>query len=139
MIWHFRRRGRSPGAITTVALVWVTVLAFWLGLGLTAWIAVPVLALTLPAIWDALRDARAEVQVWPGRLVWQATFSAGESADIDHVRLNRRFDGSMRVTIMHPGGATTRLPPDIAPPTARFEAAMKEAGITVQRHPFLPF
>jgi hypothetical protein len=62
----------------------------------------------------------------------------GDRSDVDHVRLNRRFDGTFKVTLVHVGGATTRLPPDIAAPVGPFEAALKEAGIAAQRHPFSP-
>nr|WP_237693232.1 hypothetical protein [Octadecabacter algicola] len=103
---------------------------------MSLWIAGFLAACTLPTLWDIIRDSRALVEVWPSRLVWKAAFSEGEAKDIDHVRLNRRFDGSVKVTIVHVGGATTRLPPDIGPPVDVFETALSDAGISAQRHPF---
>lgn len=125
--------------IVMLLVVWAAIDALYTFLDMSIWIAIVLGAFTLPALWDVIRDTCVSVQVWDGRIAWHATFSEGDTTDIDHVRLNRRFDGSMKVTLVHLGGATTRLPPDITPPVEPFEAALKEAGIPSQRHPFLPF
>ena len=139
MIYTFERSGRRTGSPIILALIWAVVIALIFMISFSPWIAAVLLAFTLPALWDYVRNSKAEVEVWPNRLVWRAAFSNGNRSDIDHVRLNRRFDGTVKVLIVHVGGATTRLPPDIAPPIAAFEEALKEAGITTLRNPFLPF
>ncbi len=64
---------------------------------------------------------------------------SGDCSGIDHVRLGRRFDGSMKITLTQTDGTQTRLPPDITPPSKALGTALSEAGITVQHHPFAPF
>ena len=139
MIYKFERRGRSTGSLIILGLIWAGIATLVIVLNLAWWLALVLVAFTLPALWDYLRNSIAEVEVWPNRLVWRGAFSEGDRSDIDQVRLNRRFDGSVKILIVHVGGATTRLPPDIAPPIAAFEAALTEAGIKAQRNPFLPF
>ena len=139
MIYKFERRGRSTGSLIVLGVIWAVTITLTLLLNLALWIAAALLVFTLPALWDYIRDSKAEIEVWPNRLVWRAAFSDGDRSDIDHVRLNRRFDGTVKVLLVHVGGATTRLPPDIAPPIAPFESALNVAGITTQRNPFLPF
>jgi hypothetical protein len=111
----------------------------WLVFSVAWGIAAILLAFTLPALWDVIRDNRAWVEVWPNRIVWASALRGGDRSDIDHVRIDRRFDGGMKITLVHVGGAHTRLPPDIAPPVDVFQTALKDAGIVAQRHPFSPF
>lgn len=139
MIYRFERRARNASAVMMLAVIWATLLGLWIALDLAWWIVAFFGALTLPALWDVMRDARATLEIWPGRIVWTAAFSSGDRSDVDHVRLNRRFDGSMKVLLVHEGGATTRLPPDIAPPADKLERALSDAGISAERHPFFPF
>ncbi|MCF2870243.1 hypothetical protein L0664_04115 [Octadecabacter sp. G9-8] len=119
-------------------MIWAGLFALWAGLDMATWIALFLAAFTLPALWDIIRDPRNTIEVWPNRIVWSSTLGQGDRTDVDHVRLNRRFDGTFKATLVHVGGATTRLPPDIAPPVDAFEAALKDAGIASQRHPFSP-
>lgn len=139
MIYRFERRARKTSTVLALALIWAGLVALWVSLDMAWWIFAVLSALPLPALWDVIRDARSSIEVWPGRIVWRAAFSDGDRSDVDHVRLNRRFDGSMKVLLVHVGGATTRLPPDIAPPADRLESALKDAGIPAERHPFSPF
>lgn len=125
--------------VAALGAVWIMIALLCIALDMTFWIAVVMAAFTLPALWDVIRDSQSSIEVWPNRITWNAAFSDGDVSDINEVRLNRRFDGSMKVILVHIGGKTTRLPPDIAPPVAAFEAALDEAGIAHQRHPFLPF
>jgi len=136
--YRYERRARRPSSIVMIVAVWGALAALWMTLDLAWWIAATLAAFTLPALWDILRDGRSIVEVSPNRIAWQGALSAGARTDIDHVRLNRRFDGSVKILLVHIGGATTRLPPDIAPPVAAFEKALHDAGIASQRHPFSP-
>lgn len=139
MIYQHETRGRSAKALLVVAAVWGGVALLWITLSIAWWIAALILLMTLPAIWDALRDRRATLEIWPGRVVWASALRQGDRADLDHIRLSRRFDGSLKITLIHPGGAHTRLPPDITPTLADLEQALTAAGIATQRHPFSPF
>jgi hypothetical protein len=136
MIYHFERRGRRPATALCVVAIWAGLFAIWVGLDVTIWIIAAVTLFTLPAVWDLIADPRGTIEIWQNRIVWSSTLGQGDRSDVDHVRLNRRFDGTFRVTLVHIGGATTRLPSDIAPPVTDLEVALKDAGIATQRHPF---
>jgi hypothetical protein len=139
MIYRHERRGRSWGVVLPLLGVWAAICALWIGLGAAWWIVVIAVTFTLPALWDVVRDTRSWVEVWPKRIVWGSALRGGDIADIDHVRLDRRFDGGMKITLIHVGGTHTRLPPDVSPPIETFQQALKDAGIPAQRHPFSVF
>ncbi|HCP80669.1 MAG TPA: hypothetical protein DIT67_03445 [Octadecabacter sp.] len=139
MIYRHERRGRRWGVVLPLLGVWVAIIALWISLNAAWWIVTIALAFTLPALWDVIRDTRTWIEVWPKRIVWGSALRSGETADIDHVRLDRRFDGGMKITLIHVGGTHTRLPPDVSPPIDAFQDALKDAGITAQRHPFSVF
>ncbi len=139
MIYQFERRGRRWGVVLPILAVWVAVLLGTLALNLVWWIALTVLLFTLPAVLDVIRDSKASLEIWQSRIVWSSALRGGDRADIDHVRLDRRFDGGMKITLVHVGGSHTRLPPDISPPVDAFQEALKQAGIASQRHPFSVF
>lgn len=139
MIYTFEKRGRTPFTVFALLAIWGGLFLIWLGLGASIWVIGGVALFTLPAFWDVIRDSRATLTISKGRIAWDAAFSSGDRSDVDHVRLNRRFDGSMKVLLVHVGGATTRLPPDVVPPVEALEKALAKADIPTQRHPFLPF
>lgn len=138
MIYRFERRGRRPATVLAVAAVWAGLLVLYITLDMAPWIVLFLAAFSLPAVWDLIRNPSAVLEVWPKRIIWASPLGSGDRSDVDHVRLNRRFDGAFKVTLVHVGGATTRLPPDIAAPITAFEDALKQAGIPAQRHPFSP-
>ncbi len=139
MIYRFERRGRTPRAMGILAVCWLALVVLRLGLSLAwGWLALGALA-TLPLAWQIAWDKVTWLEVHRGRIAWSSALRSGDRADIDHVRINRAFDGGFRVTLIHPGEAQTRLPPDVVPPVNAFEAALQEAGIASQRHPFAPF
>ena len=122
-----------------VAVVWAATLAIWLVLSLSLWIVGFILLVTLPALWDIFRDRRSWLEVHKGRLTWASALNDGDRSDIDNIRINRRFDGGYKITLIHVGGAQTRLPPDVTPQVGPFESALAEAGIAFEKHPFSPF
>jgi hypothetical protein len=126
MIYRHERRGRRWAVVLAILAVWVCVFLAWLVFSVAWGIAAILLAFTLPALWDVIRDNRAWVEVWPNRIVWASALRGGDRS-------------GMKITLVHVGGAHTRLPPDIAPPVDVFQTALKDAGIVAQRHPFSPF
>ena len=139
MIYHWKKQGRRPATFVLVVSIWSVMAFLHLILGATWIITACIGLLTFPAVFDLLRNPQTSFEIWPNRLVWRSSFISGDVNDIDHLRLDRRFDGAMKITIIHLGGAQTRLPPDVTPPPNKIEPALKEAGITVQRNPFSPF
>ena len=139
MIYRHERHGRSWTVILPILIMWISILLIWLFFNLIWEMMVILLVFTLPALWDVICDTHSWVEVWPKQIVWASALRGGDRSDINHVRINRRFDGSIKITLIHVSGAHSRLPPDITPPVDEFQAALKEAGIANQKHPFSPF
>jgi len=139
MIYDWHKQGRRPATFCAVAALWglAAVLWFWFQ---ASWVLVALILLTaVPVCVDLARNPQSRLEVWRGRLVWISALKNGDTSDIEKVRLDRRFDGGMRLTVLHANGSHTRLPPDVAPPVAQLELALKDAGIPAERHPFSPF
>ena len=139
MIYAWEGRGRRPAVFIAIAGLWALVALLWVLFDAAWFILLLFIAASLPLLRDALRDTTARIEVWPNRIVWASALLDGERGDIDHVRLDRRFDGSLKITLVHPDDSHTRLPPDVTPPADALEAALIEAGISAERHPFAPF
>jgi len=71
VIYKFERRGRSTGSLIILGLIWAGIATLVIVLNLAWWLALVLVAFTLPALWDYLRNSIAEVEVWPNRLVWR--------------------------------------------------------------------
>jgi len=136
VIYSWSRRGRRPVVLWGLATLWGLALCFWLVFDAAWFVSALIAASTLPALYDYWRNQTALVEIHPGRVSWCSSLVDGDRTDIDHVRLNRQFNGSMKITLIHPDGTHTRLPPDITPPITEFETALSSAGISAQRHPF---
>lgn len=139
MIYRHERRGRRTSTLIKLVIVWGIFILGLATLDMAWWIAAIGVAITLPAVVDYIRDTRTWVEVWPGRIVWKSALNSGASTDIDRIRLDRRFDGGIRITLVHKGATHTRLPPDIAPPVDAFQDALTSAGLSAERHPFSVF
>lgn len=139
MIFEWSRHARRPVTVWAVVAVWGIALLVLIAFNATWLVSGIIIAFSIPALMDLLRNQKSRLEVWPNRIIWESSLVDGDRRDIAHVRLDRRFDGSMKITLIHLGGAHTRLPPDITPPTKSFESALKSAGIPAERHPFTPF
>ena len=139
MIYRWTGSARTSASLAIVAawLVGVAVLCFVFS---AHWaICLLLLAAVVPSIWDILRNQTATLEVHQNRITWTSSLRDGDSAEIDKIRLDRRWDGGFRITLLHPNGSHTRLPPDLRPPINDLEAALAEAGLSAERHPFSPF
>jgi hypothetical protein len=139
LIYLWEHQGRRATVLVAIAALWLVALVLWLAFSVAVFVTVILIGVSLPLIWEAVRNTKTRLEVWPSRVVWASALRDGDRSDIDHVRLDRRFDGGLKITLIHVGGAHTRLPPDVTPPADALEAALKEAGIAAQRHPFSPF
>lgn len=139
MIYEWEGHGRRPAVLVAIAGLWLAALLLWLTLNVAWFVIVALVAASLPLIRDAMRNSTARIEIWPRRVVWMSDLVNGDRRDIELARLDRRFDGSMKITLVHPDGSHTRLPPDVTPPVDDLETALTEAGITSERHPFAPF
>lgn len=135
---RFETHGRRPAVLMTVIAVWAGLIVLVLALDMAIWIAAILALATLPALSDWFTNRTASIEVHTGGIDWQSGRHHGQFPmhSIRHLRLDRRMDGSYRLSIQDANGRTHRLPPDIAPPPGALEAALDAAGIAHQRHPF---
>ncbi len=96
------------------------------------------LALSLPATWDLATGRRAGLAIEDATLRWWSGRHAGDArlSAIDHVRLERRFDLSLRARLVLPDGRRVTLPQDCLPPLETLENALATVGLRSERHPF---
>lgn len=133
-----RLRGRNPRTAVVLLGVWVALLLFWVGLDAAPWIMIGLALFTLPALWDLVTDRPSGLRLTDDSLHW---FSGRRSdtvplAQIKAVRLDRRLDLSYRVSIVLRDDRRIRLPQDCLPEIPTLDAALTQAGIRVERHPF---
>ena len=76
---------------------------------------------------------KAHVEEQYGAEEWTAAMDA---ADIGHLRIDRRMDMGIRLTIVDINGRLHRLPPELHAPAEALATALDQAGIAHERHPF---
>ena len=138
MIWEWDRPARTRGTLIILGGAWVAILALWQVIHLHGAIAVILFLATLPLVLDLWRGRVQHMTVSGTRLTWDAGGGPGEvGLDADtKVSLRRRLDGGLRIVVTDRFGQETRLPPELAPPLAPLEAALKQSPAQVRRDPF---
>jgi len=136
--FSFRQSARRVSTAITVAAIWTALLAALVFLDAAWWIIAFLLAFTLPALWDLLRDTQSGLDLAPDRLSW---FTGSRRADIplediDHMRLDTRLDFSVRASAVLTSGRKIRLPFECTPPHQAFEDALSAHGLQVRRTHF---
>ena len=139
--YHHQHHGRSPTNFVALAGAWAVLAGLWVGVGAAPWVVSLLGMATLPLVWDIARNPQQWLRLDDRGLAWQGL--GGQQhialAEIDHVRLDRRFDFSMRITIVPKAGPRLRLPPGLAPPADALQSVLQAHGISCQRHPFSLF
>ena len=127
------RRTVAAVAVTVAMLVWLR-LAF----GASMWLLGPFALVTLPASWDLWSNRSSGVFLDDDALSWHSGRRKGRIGlhEIAHLRFDRRFDFSMRVTVVLRSGQKIRLPQEALPPHPAFTTALQARGIEIQQHPF---
>lgn len=139
--YKFERQNRTPRTIAILICVYAA-LAAVLILFDAAWWLVGIFGLsTLPALWDVVRGTRAGLILENDRINWFSGRREGEIAldDLDKVRLDTRWDFSVRVSLILASGNRIRLPDEAIPPHRELETILKQAGIRTERHHFSVF
>ena len=139
--YHHQHHGRSPTNFVALAGAWAVLAGLWVGVGAAPWVVALLGMATLPLVWDIARNPQQWLRLDHRGLAWQGLEGQQHIAlaEIDHVRLDRRFDFSMRITIVPKAGPRLRLPPGLAPPADALQSALQAHGISCQRHPFSLF
>lgn len=140
-ILTFLRSARSPGVLLVLAAVYAALGAALVILRAAPWIIALFALPTLPALFGAATGATAGLVVAPDRIAWHTGHRTGEArvGQIDHVRLDRRWDFSARATLVMNDGSRLRLPSDCLPRFAVLADALERAGVRVERHHFAVF
>lgn len=137
----FRRNGRSLRAGLVLAAIYALLIAGTELIDATLWITVPIALLTVPAVVDMVRNPSAGLELDADRLHWHTGARQAEVRldEIAHVRMDTRWDLSVRVTLYLQGGKTVRLPHESLPHHRALERALHQHGIPVERHHFTVF
>jgi hypothetical protein len=136
--FEFTRHGRSRRAVLVLALIYGLLLAAVVLVDAAVWLMAVLALLTLPALWDLWRNPSAGVRLDATRLEWHSGRRAAwmDLAEIDHMRLDTRWDFSVRATAVPHTGKRVRLPFESLPPHRAFETTLTARGVRVERHHF---
>lgn len=135
---RYVRHARSPRNVALLLAVW-TGLATVMVLFQAAWWLIALCALpTLPLLSEIITDRRAGLDLDAARLSWFSGRLDGSVAldEIAQVRLDTRWDFSIRATLCLHSGKEIRLPQESLPPHREFEEILTARGLAVVRHHF---
>jgi hypothetical protein len=133
-----RNRGRNRRTALALGAVWTGLaLMVWV-IDAAGWVVAGLGLFSLPALWDLLSDRPAGLRLGADGLTWHSGAGGGTIplSQIRAVRLDRRLDLSHRVSVVLQDQRLVRLPQDCLPPLPVLEAALRQAGLRVERHPF---
>ncbi|WP_158964210.1 hypothetical protein [Chachezhania sediminis] len=138
----FHRSGRDTVAMLIVAAALFGLMALRV-LFEAHWILLLVLAIpVLPALRDIVVDSPAGLEMDPNRLIWTTGSRTGTVAleEIDHVRFDRRWDFSVRVTlVLKLHDKRIRLPDECLPRRKELATAFEARGLAVRWTHFTVF
>ncbi len=104
------------------------------------WILVFLALPGLPALWDFVSNPVWRLELNDTMLSWTGPRSDQIAlSGIDHVRLDTRWDLSVRATIFLASGHKIRIPDPALPPHRRFETELNAQAVRTERHHFLVF
>ncbi len=137
----FSRAARTPRLMAVLAAIYATLIGAVLLLDAALWLMGGLALLTLPALRDLYANSSAGVRLSDTRLLWYSGQRQGELAlsEIDHMRLDTRWDFSVRVSAVLLNGKRVYLPFESVPPHRAFEEQLRARGLTVKRNHFAFF
>ncbi len=139
--YSYTRHNRTPRTVLILVCVYAALIALII-LFDAAWWLIGLLALaTLPALWDIARGTRAGMSLDHDGIRWFSGNREGHVAlaDIDYVRLDTRWDFSVRASLVLQSGKRIRLPDESTPPHRDLETVLEQAALRVERHHFNVF
>lgn len=139
--FRFHQRARSARLIVSLAVVYLVLIAAYLFLDALWWLMVLLALPTLPALWELIRNPDAGLEIDATTFHWWRGRHRGEVAlsEIDHIRMDTRWDFSVRVRLMLKSGRRLQLPHESLPPHGALETALSAHGLKVARHHFTVF
>jgi hypothetical protein len=135
--FRFERSARGPRALALIGTALAVVLALVL-LGGAWWIVAALAVLTLPAVIEAVRDARATLTLDDDALSWSTGRRAQSVplARIAEIRLATTLDFSQRATVHANTGQSLRIPPECLPGGRALDDALTARAIPHRRSLF---
>ncbi|WP_121061834.1 hypothetical protein [Chachezhania antarctica] len=135
----FERSGRSSAAMLSVAAAMMILILLRIVFVAAWWLLAILLIPVLPAIRDLIVDAPASLSLDDERLIWTTGNRTGmlELAEIDHMRFDRRWDFSVRVTaVLKAHEKRVHLPEECLPRRDVLAQAFEARGMEIRRNPF---
>lgn len=139
--YSFRQHARSPRHVAVLVCIYAVLLAAIFLID-AAWWLMALLALpTLPALWEVVQNPEAGLEIDETAFRWWSGKHRGavRLGEIDHIRMDTRWDLSVRVRLMLTSGRRLQLPHDSLPPHRDLEQALTSRGLRVERHHFTVF
>lgn len=139
--YTFTRQNRTPSVLAILLCVYGALIALVILFDAAWWLMALLALTTLPALWDCARGTSAGLTLGLDRISWFTGARQAEVnlADIDHVRMDTRWDFSVRVSLVLRSEKKIRLPDESTPPHREFERLLQQAGLRVKRHHFTVF
>lgn len=137
----FRREARNYRTAVTLICIYTGLLALIIAVDAAVWLTVLCALVTVPAVIDFITNPSAGIELTDTTLHWHSGRRSGsvDYAEIDHVRIDTRFDLSRRVTLILKSQKRVRLPYEAIPPTPSLEPALTAHAIRVETQNFKVF
>ena len=138
-LMHFASDSRSAKAMIGVAVYLTLVAALWTVFDAMVWFVIFLALMAIPALIQLWNNPHSTLSLTENSIHWTSGPQTGgvPLSDIDKIRMDTRWDLSVRITLILVDGSKLRLPPDLAPPHRALETKLNELGKTVQRHHFV--
>jgi|GEM_PF-3499832 len=132
------RSARGPRSLALIGIAVVVLLGMVFVVGAALWVIAIFALLTIPAIYDALRGARARLVLNDLTLGWESgrreqMIPLGR---IEEVTLSTSLDFSQRATVQLTTGEKLRIPPECLPGGRLLDAELEARGIPHRRSLF---
>jgi hypothetical protein len=137
-VLDYQARGRNSRTAWVLAAIWSALAALVITVNASLWIVAGLALFTLPAVWDLVADRPSGMRLDAQGLQWHSGRHMQQLplARIKAVRLDRRLDLSLRVSLVLHDNRRIRLPQECLPRIDLLEDALGRAGLRVERHPF---
>lgn len=136
--YYFECDSRSSKAMIGVALYLTMLAALWVVFDAVVWLLVFLGIPAIPALVQLWNNPRSSMTLTARGLSWTNGQRTGEVAleTIDVVRMDTRWDLSVRITFVLVDGTKLRLPPDLSSPHRQLEKELVARGQRVDRRHF---
>ena len=139
--YKFARQGRSLRAALALGATYLLILGALVFFDAAWWLMALLGLCTLPALWEFWQNPGAGLTLSDQDLTWHTGRRSATLAlaEIDHIRLDTRWDFSVRASAVLTSGKRLRLPYESLPPHRLLEQELEMRGIRVERHHFTVF